>query len=135
MTDDTPVIFKRKQSKPSQSSRTRPAEVSVVAGLEDGAAQEHGDSPAAVASRVRKQQKARQKQKPQLSFGGDDEVRVSGSPSDPILMFIWMCGWGRREMVRYSRSTNLTSARKSRSRRSVYLLRTLDLVPMLCIFP
>ena len=100
MTDDPPVIFKRKQSKPSQSSRTRPVEVSVAVGLEDGAAQESDNSPAAVASRIRKRRETRQKQKPQLSFGADDEVRVSGSPSDPMLMFIWMCGWGRREMVR-----------------------------------
>ena len=80
MTDNAPVVFKRKQSKPSQSSRTRPVEDSVAAAPEDGVTQENGDSPAAVASRLRKQQKARQKQKPQLSFGGDDEVRVSGSP-------------------------------------------------------
>lgn len=80
MGDDAPVIFKRKQSKPSQSSRTRPVEDSVAPGPEDGAVQENVDSPAAVASRLRKQQKSRQKQKPQLSFGGDDEVRVSGSP-------------------------------------------------------
>jgi hypothetical protein len=75
MADDAPVIFKRKQSKPSQSSRARPAEGSVVAGSEDGVAQESGDPPAAVASRFRKQQKARQKQKTQLSFGRDEEVR------------------------------------------------------------
>ena len=100
MADNTPAIFKRKQSKPSQSSRVRPVEDPVAAVPEDGAAQENGDSPSVVASRLRKQQKARQKQKPQLSFGADDEVRVSGSPSDPMLMFIWMCGWGRREMVR-----------------------------------
>lgn len=81
MTDDAPVIFKRKPSKPSQSSRTRPVEDSVAARPEDDGVIEEGvDSPAAVASRLRKQQKARQKQKPQLSFGGDDEVRVSGSP-------------------------------------------------------
>lgn len=78
MTDDVPVIFKRKQSKPSQSSRTRYAEDSVATNPEDGVAQEGGDSPAVVAARVRKQQKARQKPKPQLSFGGNDEVRVSG---------------------------------------------------------
>ena len=89
MTDDAPVVFKRKQSKPSQSSRARPAQVSAAPGPEDGASQEGGDSPAAIASRLRKQQKARQKQKPQLSFGGDDEVRVSGPPSDPVLMFLW----------------------------------------------
>jgi len=47
MTDDAPVIFKRRQSKPSQSSRTRLVGVSVAAALEDGAAQESGDSPAA----------------------------------------------------------------------------------------
>ena len=75
MADDAPVIFKRKQSKPSQSSRARPVEGSVVAGSEDSAAQESGDPPAAVASRLRKQQKARQKQKTQLSFGRDEEVR------------------------------------------------------------
>lgn len=80
MADDTPVIFKRKQSKPSQSSRARPVESSVTADPEDGAVQESVDSPAAVASRLKKQQKARQKQKPQLSFGENDEVRVSGSP-------------------------------------------------------
>jgi len=85
MTDDAPVIFKRKQSKPSQSSRTRPVEGSVAAGPGDGVVQESGDSPAEVASRLRKQQKARQKQKPQLSFGGDDEVRVSGSLQEPML--------------------------------------------------
>lgn len=79
MSDDAPVIFKRKQSKPSQSSRTRPAEESAAVGPGDSAVQEGGDSPAAVASRLRKQQKARQKQKPKLSFGGGDEVRVSGS--------------------------------------------------------
>ena len=78
MTDDAPVVFKRKQSKPS--SRTRPVEDSVAAGPGDGAVQESGGSPAEIASRLRKQQKARQKQKPQLSFGGDEEVRVSGSP-------------------------------------------------------
>ncbi|KAF9649765.1 hypothetical protein BDM02DRAFT_3094186 [Thelephora ganbajun] len=78
MTDDAPVIFKRKQSKPSQSSRARPVENSVTPGPEDVATQESGDSPAAVASRLRKQQKARQKQKPQLSFGGDDEVGGDG---------------------------------------------------------
>ena len=110
MTDDAPVIFKRKQSKPSQSSRTRPVEVSVATGLEDGVAQERDNSPAAVASRIRKRKEDRQKQKPQLSFGGDDKVRVSGSPSDSMLMFLWMCGWNRRETVRYSRSRNLTSA-------------------------
>jgi len=85
MTDDAPVIFKRKQSKLSQSSRTRPVEGSVAAGPGDGAVQESGDSPAEVASRLRKQQKARQKQKLQLSFGGDDEVRVSGSLQEPML--------------------------------------------------
>jgi hypothetical protein len=79
MADDAPVIFKRKQPKSSRSSGTRPAEDSVAAGAGDGVGQESGDSPAEVASRLRKQQKAR-KQKPQLSFGGDDEVRVSGSP-------------------------------------------------------
>lgn len=79
MADDAPVIFKRKQVKQSQSSRARHVEGSVAADPEDGAAQESGDSPAVVAARVRKQQKARQKTKPQLSFGGDDEVRVSGS--------------------------------------------------------
>lgn len=80
MTDDAPVIFKRKQSKPSQSSRTRLVEDLVAAGPEDDAAQENGDSPAAVAAKLRKQQKTRHKPKPQLSFGGDDEVRVSDSP-------------------------------------------------------
>ena len=79
MSDNAPVIFKRKQSKPSQSSRTRPVEEPVPAGLGDSAVQDGGDSPAEVVSRLRKQQKARQKQKPQLSFGGGDEVRVSGS--------------------------------------------------------
>lgn len=78
MADDPPVIFKRKQSKPSQSSRVRPVGDSVAAGHEDGTVQESGDSPAAVAAKLRKQQKARQKPKPQLSFGADDEVRVSG---------------------------------------------------------
>lgn len=78
MTDDAPVVFKRKQTKPSQSSRARPVGDSVGATPEDDAAQENGDSPAAVALRLRKQQKSRQKPKPQLSFGGDDEVRVSG---------------------------------------------------------
>ena len=130
MTDDNPVFFKRKQSKPSQSSRTRPVEVSVTAGLEDGVTEEGSDSPAAVASRLRKQQKARQKQKPQLSFDGDDEVRVSGSSSDPMLMFLWMCGWSRRETVKCSRSRNLTSAGKSRSQKSAHLLRALNYVPM-----
>jgi hypothetical protein len=80
MTDDAPVVFKRKQSKQSQSSRARHVEDSVAADPEDGAVQESGDSPALVAARVRKQHKARQKTKPQLSFGGDDEVRVSDSP-------------------------------------------------------
>ena len=78
MAEDTPVIFKRKQSKPSQSSRARPVEGSVTADPED-AVQEGVDSPAAVTSRLKKQQKARQKQRPQLSFGEHDEVRVSGS--------------------------------------------------------
>ena len=91
MADDAPVTFKRKQSKPSHSSRARPIEDPVVAGMEDGAAQKSGDSsPAAIASRLRKQQKARQKQKTQLSFGGDDEVRVSDSPYDPMLMFLFV---------------------------------------------
>lgn len=80
MTDDAPVIFKRKQSKLSQSSRVRHVEGSVAADSEDGAVQESEDSPAVVAARVRKQQKVRQKPKPPLSFGGDNEVRVSGSP-------------------------------------------------------
>jgi len=80
MTDDAPVVFKRKQSKPVQSSRPRPVEDSVAAGPGDGVVQESGDSPADVASRLRKQQKSRQKKKPQLSFGENDEVRVSGSP-------------------------------------------------------
>lgn len=80
MTDDAPVIFKRKQSKPSQRSRVRPAEGSVAAGPEDGAAQDIGDSPAAVAAKLRKQQKTRQRPMPQLSFGRDEEVRVSDSP-------------------------------------------------------
>ena len=79
MTDDAPVIFKRKQSKSSQSSRARHVEDSVTADPDDPA-QESGDSPAVVVARVRKQQKARQKATPQLSFGGDHEVRVSGSP-------------------------------------------------------
>lgn len=80
MSDDAPVIFKRKQPKLSQSSRTRPVDDSVTVGAGDGAVQESSDSPAEVASRLRKQQKARQKQKPQLSFDGDGEVRVSGFP-------------------------------------------------------
>jgi len=95
MADDAPVIFKRKQSKLSQSSRARPVEDSVATGPEEGAVQENSDSPAAVASRLRKQQKARQKLKPQVSFGGDDEVRVSGSPEDPILTFFWV--WSEQE--------------------------------------
>ena len=78
MADDPPVIFKRKQSKPSQSSRVRPVEDSVASGHEEGTVQESGDSPAAVAAKLRKQQKARQKPKPQLGLRADDEVRVSG---------------------------------------------------------
>jgi len=131
MTDDVPVVFKRKPSKPSQSSRTRPVEVAVAAGTEDGAVQESGDSPAAIALRVRKQQKARQKQKPQISFGGDDEVRVSDSLSDPMLMFLWMRGWNRRGTARWSRSRNPSSAVKSRSPEAVHLLRTLGSAPIL----
>ena len=80
MTDDAPVIFKRKQSKPSQSSRARHVEDLAVAHPEDGPAQESVNSPAVVAARVRKQQKARRKLNPQLSFGGENEVGVSGSP-------------------------------------------------------
>jgi hypothetical protein len=96
MADDAPVVFKRKQSKPSQSSRARPADDSVAAGLEDAATQESGDSPAAVASRFRKQQKARQKQKPQLTFGGDDEVRVLDSSQDSIFTLLLVYGRSRR---------------------------------------
>ena len=133
MADDAPVIFKRKQSKPSQSSRARPVESSVVAGSEDSAAQGSGDPPAAVASRLRKQQKARQKQKTQLSFGRDEEVRVSGLVQDSMLTFLWVCGLSRTETVRYSRSRNLTSAAKSHSLKSVHRLRTLNSIPVLWI--
>lgn len=133
MADNAPAIFKRKQSKPSQSSRARPVEDPVAAVPEDGAAQENGDSPSVVASRLRKQQKARQKQKPQLSFGGDDEVSVSGSPQSPILMFIWTCERSRKETVRWSRSRNLTSAGKSRSLKSDHLLCALNSIPLLRI--
>jgi len=130
MTDDAPVIFKRKQPKLSQSSRTRPAEDSATAGPEDGVIEESVDSPAAVASRFRKQQKARRIQKPQLSFGGDDEVRVSGSPKEPILTFLRVWGRSRTEMVKYSKSKNLTSAKESLSLKSAHLLRTLNSAPM-----
>ena len=74
MTANAPVIIKRKQSKPSQSSGARPVEGSAVVSVEGGTAQENGNSPAAATSRLRKQQKARRRQKAQPSFGGDGEM-------------------------------------------------------------
>lgn len=120
MADDAPVIFKRKQSKPSQSSRIRPVEDSFAAGPEEDAVQENGDSPAAIALRLRKQHKSRRKQKPQVGFGGNDKVRVSGSPEDPILTFLWV--WaeqeGDGEVVKIKKSnisTKITLARAGES--------------------
>jgi GC-rich sequence DNA-binding factor len=74
---DTPIIFKRTKSKPSQ--RARPAHSDSHDELQPSssevtAAEEEPLSP--VATRIKKQGKARVKAKSTLSFGGEDEVGV-----------------------------------------------------------
>ncbi|PCH39872.1 hypothetical protein WOLCODRAFT_97929 [Wolfiporia cocos MD-104 SS10] len=69
---DPPVVFKRTKSKPAQRARiTAPEDVTDTAG-HDGAP-EAEESPSALATKLKKKLKTREKPKPHLSFGGEEE--------------------------------------------------------------
>lgn len=73
---DAPVVFKRGKQKHAQRSRVSTPDITSQ---EEGGSEvaEGEDSPSVLASKLKNKIKARSKPKSTLSFGGDEEVRVS----------------------------------------------------------
>lgn len=87
---DSPIVFKRTKSKPATRTRAAGESQPEVADSED--------APSTIATKLKKQIKTRAKPKTQLSFGGEEEVRIRLSCKNSYLR------GGRRVRVKYSRS-------------------------------
>ena len=82
MAEDTPVMFKRKGTRPTQRSRLTEPEVASASEVASDTAGSGEDSPSVVAAKLKTKLKSRIKPKSKLSFGADEDVRSCNSCKD-----------------------------------------------------
>ena len=75
MTEDGPVLFKRKSSRHTQRARLTDSEPGTPTETAEDSAGTGENSPSVLAAKLKNKLKTRTKPKSKLSFGADEDVR------------------------------------------------------------